>query len=398
MKESVGRMRVAIVAFGHADNVVSLSHSLAKYADVTLIFVTAGNRFTRSLFDWDLSKLPYGLTTDLSMVRERIDERILNYVDSRVKIYIARTPTRKLIKDWKRKNLKYIRDVAEYLCHNSFDVIHFNGFSGFQLYFHWFLRRFPKVYTIHDYLPHSGEWRKGPVIFNRLFSRLDYQFIQHYQFLAKEFSKFYGVEPKRVHTVYCGPFEIYRVFMNNTVHEEPNTVLFFGRISPYKGIEYLVDALPEIKKSIPDARLIIAGKGNFWFSVEHSEGLEIHNRHIPNEELVNLIQRASIVAAPYIDATHSAVIMTAYAFRKPVVASAVGGIPEVVEDNVTGRLVPPRNAHAIADTITDLLTKPEKRNRMKANIEKKCTQSRLSWNYIAKKTMRVYSKALEKSK
>ena len=395
MKEYAGKMKVAIVAYGHADNVICLSNHLSKYADVTLIFVTAGDRFTRSVFDWDITKLPFGLITDSNVISNYIGKIILSYISPNIKIYLVHTPTRKIVKDWKRENMKYIKEVAEYIKNNAYDAVHFNGFSGFQLYFHWYLRRMPKVYTIHDYLPHSGEWKRTPVILHKLYSKLNYQFIQHYHFLTERLSEFYGIQADRVHTVYCGPLEIYRVFLNKPISEEPHTILFFGRISYYKGIEYLVQAVPKIKEHIPDVKIIIAGKGDFWFKFKDREKYEIYNYHVSNKELVNLIQRASIVVTPYTDATHSAVIMTAYAFNKPVVASAVGGIPEVVDDHVTGRLVPPSNSQALANAIIELLSNSKKRKRMKQNIQKKCSEGKLAWDHIAKQTIGVYKKALK---
>lgn len=400
MKESAGRMRVAIVAYGHPDNVICLAHSLSKYADVVLIFITSGSRFTRSIFDWNIAKLPFGLTTDPNVVSDYIGQDILSYLESKVKIYIARTPTLKLLKDWRRNNMRYIREVATYIYNNAFDTVHFNGSSGFQTYFHYYLHKMPMVYTVHDYLPHTGESTlKHSLVnkfLNKVYTKLDYEFIQHYQFLSENFTEFYKVRPERVHTIYCGPFDVYKVFVNEVITEEPQTVLYFGRISPYKGIEYLMRAVPQIKARIPNAKIIIAGKGDFSFRFENEQACEILNYHIPNEELVNLIQRASVVVAPYTDATHSAVIMTAYAFTKPVIASSVGGIPEVVEDNVTGKLVPPKNVDALADSIVDLLLKSEERKRMKKNIIKKSSDGRLSWDKIARQTIGVYEKAINR--
>jgi glycosyltransferase involved in cell wall biosynthesis len=90
--------------------------------------------------------------------------------------------------------------------------------------------------------------------------------------------------------------------------------------------------------------------------------------------------------------------MTAYAFNKPVVASSVGGIPEVVTDNVTGTLVPARNPRALAEAIIDLLLNRGKRARMKKNIEKECLEGKLSWDNVAKETIEVYQKAIERYK
>jgi len=400
MKGFAGRMKVAIVAYGHADNVLCLSHHLSKDADISVIFITAGRHFTRSIFDWDISQLPYGLTTTYDIVQQYIDERVIRYVGPNVTIYLARTPSFKIFKDWKLQNVRYIKEVADYINNNFFDVVHFNGSSGFQSYFQFFLRKIPKVYTIHDYLPHSGDttFSRGFINtwLNRFYTQLDYEFIQHYQFLSEKFSEFYGVHSDRVHTVYCGPFEIYKIFIDEPVKEERHTVLFFGRISPYKGIEYLMRAAPLVRGHIPDAKFIIAGKGDFWFDIDNKGGYEIRNYHVSNRELVNLIQRSSVIVVPYTDATHSAVIMTAYAFNKPVIVTAVGGFTEVVQDNITGRLVPPRNPHALADAIIDILSNPTKRKIMKRNIAKESVRGKLSWNHNAQQTLKIYKIAQQR--
>jgi len=389
-------MKVAVIAYGHSDNVVCLAKHLSKSADITLVFVTSGDRFTRSIFDWDLRLLPFGLTRDHRVVRQYIGRSIEQYLDNSINLYIARTPSRSIVRDWSRRNIRCIKEIAEFLRDNSFDVVHFNGFSGFQLHFHRYLKGMPKVYTIHDYLPHAGEWKLTPILLNRLYSKFDYQFIQHHQYLSKSFAEFYRVNSGRVHTVYCGPLEVYRSFVKNKVKEEHDTILFFGRISPYKGVEYLIRAMPEIRRRVPKAKCIIAGSGHIYIEFTNNGEYEIYNYHISNDEIVGLIQRASVVVLPYTDATHSAVLMTAYAFNKPVVASAVGGIPEVVVDNATGHLVPPKDSHALAAAIVDLLNNWRKKERMKHNIKNVCAEGNLSWSSIAANTLAVYEKAMRR--
>jgi len=395
-KVYVGSMKVAIIAYGHADNVICLAKHLSESSDVTLIFITPGDHFTRSILDLDLRNLPFGLTTDRQIVRQYIGGDLEKYLNGSLNLYIARMPSRSIIRDWPRRNLMYIKQIATFLRSNSFDVVHFNGFSGFQLYFHRYLRGIPKVYTIHDYLPHTGEWKLTPLLLNRLYSRLDYQFIQHYDYLSKSFAKFYGIDSAKVHTVYCGPLEVYNSFVTKKIEEETRTILFFGRISPYKGIEYLTSAVPDVRRHIPELKCIIAGSGTIHIDFDNDGEYEVYNHYISNSEIVNLIQRASLIVLPYTDATHSAVLMTAYAFSKPVVASAVGGIPEVVVDNVTGHLVPPRDVQALGAAIIDILDNEHKRERMKQNIKNMCASGNLSWTRITDSTLAVYEKALRR--
>jgi glycosyltransferase involved in cell wall biosynthesis len=312
-------MKVAIIAYGHADNVLCLVKALSAYAEVSVIFITSGNKFTASLFDWDVSGLPYGLTSDPCIINSLVDNRILDYIGKDVGFYIVRTPTRKIMQDVKRENLRCVKAVADFVKRKNYDVVHFNGSSGFQIYFQQYLYKMGKVYTIHDYLPHSGEasfrrrWMN--IILNRLYTKCDYEFILHYKHLSSEFSRYYRVNSGRVHTVHCGPLQIYEVFADTDILEEPYTILFFGRISPYKGLKYLFDAFSEVCLAIPNAKLVVAGKGELPSCSIDDGRYEIYNHYVDNAELVSLIQRASVVVTPYTDATHSAVIMTAFAFE-----------------------------------------------------------------------------------
>jgi glycosyltransferase involved in cell wall biosynthesis len=109
--------------------------------------------------------------------------------------------------------------------------------------------------------------------------------------------------------------------------------------------------------------------------------------------IARLFQEASIVALPYVEASQSAVLAIAQAFGKPVVATAVGGIPEVVEHGETGYLVPPRDSYSLAEAIVTLLQDPGLRQEMGHKALQKA-ESELSWPHIARKTLRVYDQAI----
>ena len=98
------------------------------------------------------------------------------------------------------------------------------------------------------------------------------------------------------------------------------------------------------------------------------------------------------MVCPYIEASQSGVLAIANAFGKPVVATNVGGIPEIVEHGKTGLLVPPCDARSLADAIVALLQDQPTREAMRRCTLQK-SKAELAWANIAKRTMQVYQQA-----
>lgn len=140
-------------------------------------------------------------------------------------------------------------------------------------------------------------------------------------------------------------------------------LLFFGFIREYKGLKYLIKAMPLIKKHIADTKLLIVGD----FQNDESEKqyvdmiaqtgvkgiIEIYDGYIPDKEVEKFFTASDLVVLPYISATQSGIAQIAYGFEKPVVVTRVGGLPDVVTDGKTGYIVEPENAQAIAEAVID---------------------------------------------
>jgi glycosyltransferase involved in cell wall biosynthesis len=183
-------------------------------------------------------------------------------------------------------------------------------------------------------------------------------------------------------------------------HEEERLILFFGRIWEYKGLEYLIQAEPLITARLPDVRILIAGQGEdfsrYTRMMVHPDRFIIHNEYISEERAAEYFRRASVVVLPYIEASQSGVIPMAYSAGKPVVATTVGGLPEMVDDGSTGYLVSPRDAVQLAEALTRLLLDKPLRRQMGANGKRKI-EAECSPTLIAEKTMDVYRRAVERA-
>lgn len=144
----------------------------------------------------------------------------------------------------------------------------------------------------------------------------------------------------------------------STNARDGRTILFFGTVRKYKGLEVLLAALPKVLAQT-ECQLIVAGE--FYDSVEkyrqliRAHGIEQHvsldNRYIPNEEIAGIFDRADVLVLPYLSATQSAVARIALLNGLPLIASRTGGLTEIVVEGRNGLLFPPGDADALAELI-----------------------------------------------
>ena len=275
------------------------------------------------------------------------------------------------------------------------DVIHCNECPLWLSFFLPFLIKFPIITTIHDVNPHVGSRKFDQKIGKRMHIIFSDCLIVHGEKAKKELKT-----NKKCYVIPHGDYSFFLNYRKDTVNEEEGTILFFGRIEDYKGLEYLIRSLPLLSTDYPDIKLIIAGSGDFTKyknMILNDKNYEVHNRFIPDEEVPNFFQRAKVVILPYIEGTQTGIIPIAYAFKKPVIVTDVGSIPEIVDDGITGFIVPPRDPEALAKAIVKLLKDENLRKSMGENAYKKM-KTDLSWDKIAEKTIEVYKKAIGEHK
>ena len=178
-------------------------------------------------------------------------------------------------------------------------------------------------------------------------------------------------------------------------------ILFFGIIEPHKGLMTLIRALPDIKKSVGNVFLLIAGQpfesvSQYLIEIKRlrlEDSVKLKFGYVPVEEISGIFNVAHIVVLPYSRASQSGVVLSAYNFGKPVVATSVGGIPEIVCNGKTGFLVLPDNSRALARVVIRLLKDDELREKMgKEALE--YVQRNHSWRTIAEKTEFIYRSLL----
>ena len=161
---------------------------------------------------------------------------------------------------------------------------------------------------------------------------------------------------------------------------DPPEVLFAGRLSEEKGVLELVEAAGGLN-------LVVAGDGPLRVRVPQARGF------VPHDELQRLYARAAVVACPSRREGFGVACLEAMAHARPVVASAVGGLRDLVVDGETGLLVPPRDPRALREALDRLLGDRELRRRLGAAARERA-QERFSWDAVTEATIGVYRMAV----
>ena len=281
----------------------------------------------------------------------------------------------------------------KFLLRNKFDIIHLTMFPCYFEFLLYFLRR-KIILTVHDPIPHSSDVS----LINYLYRKLAFSLIHNILILnkaqKKEFIRKYHLEKKNIFESRLGCYTYLQMY-DRTYSDNANGryILFYGRITSYKGLDYLFPAMKEVHKIIPDVKLIVAGKGNFYFDLseyQDKEYIEIRNRFIEDKELAILIQNSLFVVCPYVDATQSGVIMSAFAFCKPVIATNVGGLPEMVLHNKFGLIIPSRSVEKLKEAMIELLGNEKLLADFRDNISREYFVGEYSWENISKELLSYY--------
>jgi starch synthase len=297
-------------------------------------------------------------------------------------------------------NLWTIRSLVRQIESLRPDVVHITGYYPWMYFGLRRLSRYPLIVTVHDPEKHSGD------IENRVVPgsyRWFYRYMTRVVVLGEEMRKVVieggVIDRSSVDVILHGNYHDFLRWADPAAEESGNTVLFFGRIYGYKGLEYLADAAPMIRKEVPDARFVIAGKGDAGYLEKvqsragHSGCFRFINDYIPDDMVARLYQQASLVVLPYVDGTQSGPLLLACSFGKPVVVTNVGSLPEYVVQGKTGYVVPAKDPGALADRIVSLLRDGKARREM-GEAGFRWASEKLSWNTLAGEYWKVYGKAV----
>lgn len=269
------------------------------------------------------------------------------------------------------KGLNLARDLAAVysitgkLRRETFDLVHAHGFkAGFVARPAARACRVPLLVTVHNDFAHANASRLRPLylVTERLFSRWTTGYITVSAWLAEELQVSCGIKPGQIVLI---PNGIARMAGDMLLAEElpfPRDIQLVGtvaRLAPQKGVEYFIRAAAELHRQYPDVGFVIVGDGPLRGQLEIlANELELEGRLIftgYRRDVPAILDRMHIFVQPSLSEGQGITVLEAMASGCPVIASATGGLKELIRHGENGLLTEPGDAGQLADAVRSLL-------------------------------------------
>ena len=292
----------------------------------------------------------------------------------------------------------------------------FEYFDRTLVMLYYKLLRKKTVLTLHNV--NASKRDNSDSYLNRLTLRIQYQLADHI-FVHTEKMKSEAIQDFEIPSakITVIPFGINDAVPNTSltrlegrqwlgIPSGARALLFFGNITPYKGLEYLLEAFQRLSRQEPDLTLVIAGrpKGSeeYWQALQEkyrsmmqSDRVLIRSDYIPDAEVEYYFQAADVLVLPYRHVYQSGVMFLGYSFGLPALAADVGSLKDEIVEGETGFVFKTEDSFDLEKTIqryfsSSLYTNLDQRRE---KIRASATAAH-SWNEVGMATMRIYSALL----
>ncbi len=378
--------KIVYFSFGHVDVTLPLvKHLFNKKVDIEFVFAFQSARPGESVFHFPNSVNTVGFLSN-EEIKSQVPFFIKEYLGEAINcIKVFMYPTFKLFSISTFKSNLLISKYAR-----SKDVIHVSG-AGLFIWDRWMSRRKKLIVTLHDHNPHTGEGSRLGL--SELLEKKRTEYCDHLIVQNKTDLDWFFQHSKQKQISYI-PFATldYLRSINKKENRKIFSFIFFGRISEYKGLQFLLDAFKIVSQKYPLTELCIAGSGSSETLKEFSKlkNVKIINEFIETEKLVELVVASKFAVCPYVDATQSGVATTAFSLGVPVIASDIGGFRDVIVNGKNGLLVIPANAEALAKAMLRTIEEPGLPERMKEQIPLTLNELGFNWEKISDQLINIY--------
>lgn len=260
----------------------------------------------------------------------------------------------------------------------------------------FFRRIAPTILTVHDTTPFNGSpnsslQQMGALAVFEAFDHLVVHTEQGRQALLRR-----GIPGRKVSVIPHGVLALGEAAAKPPGTER--TILLFGKIKPYKGTDLLIEAFARLPETVRrTTRLRIVGEPFIDLEPLKARAAVLgvadrvlwDPRYVSDAEIGTILAEADLLAFPYREIDASGVLMAAFPYGKPIVATSIGAFRELLRDDEHGRLVPPEDPAALAAALADVLADPARAARMGARV-RALADGIPGWDDIARRTLALY--------
>ena len=257
------------------------------------------------------------------------------------------------------------RRLARYLRHNRIDAVvsvmpHLWSWLVADIFTKNGVAYFP---IIHDASPHPGDitflWRtRMETDLSRATGVFTFS-----NYVGDLIASDYGMPRHRIVSLELGPTTLpsHPLPTRQYPADRPFRLMFFGRLLAYKGIEILIGAFEKLRAGDLNCELWIIGEGDLEIGVPAAIAAFVHieRRWIPDTEVSEYMSFGDLLVLPYIEASQSGMVATAFSHGLPVVATPVGGLKDQVSEDLGGLIAPTASANDLAETIMKVIAFPK---------------------------------------
>ena len=270
-------------------------------------------------------------------------------------------------------NLPLLVSIIHRIRKEHFDAIYFENLHTWNLPIMIMSGKVKTYQVIHEVIPHEGDSQVKMVdLMNKAVVKFADTIVLRNKTYIQDMIDRYGISADRVKYL-----ELWRRYPAYTTPVHSGRVLFFGRINPYKG----ADNLLEIVRLCPDIRFDVVGRVDSQMQgivdqLAKEKNVKLNNDYVTEAEMREAFVNCDWVIVPYNSASQSGIIIDAYKYSRPVIAFAVGAIPEQVDDGKSGYLVAAGDNQKFEEIL---------REAMQMSAEQYDVMSREAYQYGSKK-------------
>lgn len=406
-------MKLAIIITTYADNTLGLVRALCERGhdvDMYYLKMDTPTRVETTAYEFEVPGHNPGCVYELDYSTVRGANFIRQYKNSH--LYYAQS-FRELVKMpnpiptiMLYVNRIFIKKLSKFVDDQGYDMVDIISPLKSTYLFDYYLKRTPYIHSFHEiFVNHMGDRRLVPELAKQIErNKIIRVFSQN---CKEEILSLYPNASDLIEVVPFGIFHNYKDFGNITIPDveaKRPYILHFGFLVPYKGIDYLYDAIKILENRGVDVSVVIAGMGDLSIlaKIKEDPHFLLIQKFLSNDEIAYLVSKSTFVVCPYLSASQSGMPQTSYIFNKPLVATRVGSFPSMVIDGVNGLLVPPSDSEKLADAIQrlyldkNLLDQFSRRLSVVENDLPETSWSRICENYI-KLVTRIKMTYYEKS-